>query len=85
MTPSERHEVLERQILRGRALGTIVEQAEDALLETLDDLWSEMSEEDRRAASERSVRRGGLIAPESLGLRDAVRNPGDQALPREAA
>jgi hypothetical protein len=47
MTPFQRYLVLQRRVLRGRALGTLPIELEDALLEEMDPLWYAMTDEER--------------------------------------
>ena len=48
MNTAEKYALLEAQMLRGRALGTLSEDAVDQILEQMDDLWLQMSDAERR-------------------------------------
>ena len=70
MTPAaHRHMELERQLVVGRALGTLSDAEEDAVLEEMGDLWWQMTdpecdEANRRAAAHaRGGAAGGLFVP----------------------
>jgi uncharacterized protein HemY len=44
------------QLDEGRAQGTLDEEAEDALLEEMDDLWDQMSGKERDQLQEQTIR-----------------------------
>ena len=50
MTPAERYRVLQAQMMRGRAFGTLSEGALDAILDEMDVVWASMSAADCAAA-----------------------------------
>jgi hypothetical protein len=79
------YERLEVRILRGRALGLLPEEAEDAILEEMDTLWRLMTAEERAAANARLEEARGSKAPENMNLRDVSLSESDSRLPREAA
>jgi len=79
------YENLEVRILRGRALGLLPEETEDAILEEMDALWRLMNEEEREAANARIQEARRIKAPEHLNLMDVPLVEGDGRLPREAA
>lgn len=80
MTPFQRYLVLQRRVLRGRALGTLPIELEDALLEEMDPLWYSMSDGER-AMIDASVR-DVPHAPAQLGAVDT--DPSDGTYRRAA-
>jgi len=68
MTPFEHYRLLERRLLRGRALGTLSAALEDAILEEMDPLWYAMTD------TERAIVDAGAAdvpsAPKHLGVVD---------------
>jgi len=64
------YESLETRILRGRALGILPEETEDAILEEMDALWRLMTQEERDAANARIQEARRIKAPEHLNLKD---------------
>lgn len=82
---ASQYEELQKSILRGRALGTLPEEAEDSLLEQMDDLWWEMTEEERREADRRAAESQHIRIREELHHRDTSLPQGANSLPREAA
>ena len=85
MNAAERYALLERQMLRGRSLGTLSEEGLDRTLEEMDDLWLQLSDAERRQAEERAAAWAASDAPDELGLRERVVPLGGHTLPREAA
>jgi len=79
------YERLEVRILRGRALGILPEETEDAILEEMDALWRLMTSEERTAANARVQEAGRTKAPADMKLKDVLLSDGDSRLPREAA
>jgi hypothetical protein len=79
------YERLEVRILRGRALGLLPEETEDAILEEMDALWRLMTSEERAAANARLEEARRSRAPVDLKLRDVFLVEHDSRLPREAA
>ena len=61
---------LERQIMIGRARGTLTEEAEDLLLEESDDLWRRMAPDERDKADRRVRTYIAASAPAELGFQD---------------
>lgn len=82
---AQRYIRLEEQILEGRALGTLDEETEDTLLEEMDDLWLEMTEEDREWANQRAQKMLAVEAPEKLPWVDLDLRRGTTERPRQAA
>jgi hypothetical protein len=85
VTPAQQYRLLEALMLRGRALGTITEAQLDALLEELDQLWAQMSHEERQEADRRAAAMAAISAPDELHLQDVATRLGDRHLPRVAA
>ena len=85
MNAAEKYALLEAQMLRGRSLGTLSPDALDRILEEMDDLWLQMSEDERQQANRRAAAWARAPVPDDLGLRDRVVGPGSHGLPREAA
>lgn len=79
------YERLEVRILRGRSLGLLPEEAEDAILEEMDVLWRLMTPEERAAANVRLQEARGTKAPLDMKFKDVSLREGDSRLPREAA
>ena len=79
------YERLEVRILRGRALGILPEETEDAILEEMDALWRLMTPEERAAANARLEEARRSRAPEDMKFKDVSVSEGDSKLPREAA
>lgn len=82
---AQRYVRLEEQILEARALGTLDGEVEDALLEEMDDLWLEMSQEDHEQANRRAERMLAVEAPEKLPWVDLEPRRGTNERPRRAA
>ena len=76
---------LQVRILRGRALGILPEEADDAILEEMDLLWRLMTPEERAAVNFRLKEIDNSRAPEDMKFRDVALSVGDSRLPREAA
>jgi len=72
-------------MLRGRAYGTLSEDALERLLDTMDQVWASMSETDRAAADAEAENLAGCVAPEDLQLVDCHVAPGSGGSPRRAA
>lgn len=85
MSASERFLQIERQILVGRARGSLVDELEDVLLEESDALWRLMSAEERELANSRIAAAIAASAPASLGLVDRPMPVGSRNPPRVAA
>ncbi len=79
------YERLEVRILRGQALGILLEETEDAILEEMDALWRLMTPEERAAAKARLEEAGRSRAPEDMKLKDVSLSEGASRLPREDA
>ncbi|MEK7269911.1 MAG: hypothetical protein AAB215_03110 [Planctomycetota bacterium] len=80
-----RHGELEEVLLRGKALGTLSPDSEDALIGEMDELWRAMTEEDRSAAAARIAEAKRIQAQAGRDYRDAFIPEGAHRLPREAA
>lgn len=68
MPPFDHYRLLMRSVLRGRALGTVTEAVEDAILEEMDGLWYEMSDAERAIINATAA--DIPTAPERLGMID---------------
>lgn len=84
MKAARTYAILEAKMLRDRALGLLAETAYDAILEEMDELWEQMSEDERLEANARAAAIARLRAPETLAL-DVEVEEGDADLPRRAA
>ena len=87
---AERYEELTRQLLEGRARGdfeegTPGEEAEDALLEKMDDCWAAMSEPERDEADRRLEESRRITAPDELNTEDVSVPSGADFMPRQVA
>lgn len=85
MSAADRYYQVERQIMVGRARGTLSEAREDELLEESDDLWLQLTPEERAEVDARVLGYVALDAPEALGLLDTAVAIGAGAGPRRAA
>ena len=85
MSAADRYYQVERQVMVGRARGTLTEAGEDELLEESDDLWLQMTMEERAEADARVEGYIALQAPEVLGLLDTAVPIGQGDAPRRAA
>jgi hypothetical protein len=72
-------------MMRGRAFGTLSEDALDAILEEMDTVWASMSEADCTVADAEAAAIAASAAPEELGLVDCDVEPGTGGRPRRAA
>lgn len=80
-----RYGQLEQLILRGRALQTLPEDEEDALLEQMDILWLRMAPAERDACNERAEVMLSIQAPTSLDYLDRNVRRGSKSSPRKVA
>lgn len=85
MSAADRYYLVERQIMVGRARGTLTEEQEDALLEETDELWLLLTEDERSEVDRRVRSYVTSEAPEDLGLLDRSVDRGDTVAPRIAA
>ena len=76
---------LEEFVLTRRALSTLSEEREDAILEEMDELWLQMTEEERKEINRRARDRVTVEAPDKLGLRDRAMQRGSREPPRMVA
>lgn len=56
---AERHLFLERQLIRGRAIGGLSANDESSLLEEMGDLWWSMTDQECDEANERAASKSG--------------------------
>lgn len=85
MSAADRYYQVERQIMVGRARGTLTEAREDELLEESDDLWRLLTTEERAEVDARVLGYVALDAPAALGLLDTAAPIGTCDAPRRAA
>ncbi len=85
MSAADRFYQIERQLVIGRARGTISEELEDEFLEESDELWRLMTPEEREEADRRV--RGYLApdAPDDIHLVERTVADGGKEAPRMAA
>lgn len=85
VSAADRYHQIEREILVGRARGTLNEAQEDDLLEESDALWLLLSAEERREVEDRIRVCVAADAPTELGLVDLPVEVGHTDAPRAAA
>lgn len=85
MIAADRFHQIEREIMVGRARGTLNEAQEDELLEESDALWLVLSVDERSEVEERVRGYVAADAPAVLGLVDRPVEVGNTDAPRAAA
>jgi hypothetical protein len=82
VTPAQQYLLLEALMLRGRALGTVAEAQLDSLLEEMDQLWDQMSNDERQEADRHAAAMAAISAPDELHLQDVATRVGYLLMPR---
>jgi hypothetical protein len=82
---ASRYYEVERQVMVGRARGTLAEAREDELLEESDELWLAMTDAERAEVDARVREYVTADAPASLGMVDLPVDVGQGDMPRAAA
>ena len=85
MNPAERYRILQGQMLRGRACGTLSDAALDTILEDMDTAWDAMDDEARSVANAEAAKIAASSAPDDLRLVDCDVAIGTSSSVRRAA